>query len=339
MRLGRWLGAVAVLVLAPALGGTALAQGNAPQVRGTLSPDMVKLGESVRYRVEVIGGVNPNVPVEWFQPDTTAAFTWGFVRHGLANGKPSHRPRFGSSAQTPRIEEGTPDTSWAEAPLQVFQLGVIQVPGLPFRYVPMNGNVTQATLGRAPTAQLVVLPTLAQRDTSARLSGVHGPLAAPWWERVPWAWVAIAVAALVLVVWLVRAIRRRRRAAPAAPVITPLEPAHAALAALAELRALDLPAHQRFAEHAFRIGQILRRYLEALWPMTRPGDTTPELVRHLEAEGLSSEDVRRLAGLLRVWDRVKFAREPLTVDEAHRAESAVEAFVRRGPRSLPQEAA
>ena len=107
--------------------------------------------------------------------------------------------------------------------------------------------------------------------------------------------------------WCGWCVRFAAAAAPrsAAPVITPLEPAHAALAALAELRALDLPAHQRFAEHAFRLGQILRRYLEAPWPMTRPGDTTPELVRHLEAEGLSSEDVRRLAGLLRVWDRVK----------------------------------
>jgi hypothetical protein len=338
VRLGRWLAAAAILAWTAMAGGV-LAQGNAPQVRVTLSPDMVKLGEPVRYRVEVIGGVSVWSQVQWLAPDTSTAFTWGPMRHGFSKGRPNQRPRFGGAARTPRIDQGTPDTSWVELPLQVFTLGVVQVPGIEFRYQATEVGGSHPVNGRAPTAQLVVLPTLAQRDTSARLSGVHGPLAAPWWERVPWAWVAIAVAALVLVVWLVRAIRRRRRAAPAAPVITPLEPAHAALAALAELRALDLPAHQRFAEHAFRLGQILRRYLEALWPMTRPGDTTPELVRHLEAEGLSSEDVRRLAGLLRVWDRVKFAREPLTVDEAHRAESAVEAFVRRGPRSLPQEAA
>jgi len=28
-----------------------------------------------------------------------------------------------------------------------------------------------------------------------------------------------------------------------------------------------------------------------------------------------------------VWDRIKFARDPFTVEEAHRAEDSVEAFV------------
>jgi len=303
-----------------------------------LSPDMVKLGEPVRYRVEVIGGISVWTQVQWLSPDTSAAFTWGPMRHGFSKGRPSQRPRFGDAARTPRVDAGTPDTSWAEVPLQVFALGVVQVPGIEFRYDATEVGGSHPVVARAPTAQLVVLATLSERDTNATLRGVHGPLAAPWWERVPWRWVGIALLVLALVVWLVRALRRRKRVAPEAPV-TPLEPAQAALAALAELRALDLPAHQRFAEHAFRLGQILRRYLEALWPATRPGDTTPELVRHLEQEGLSGEDVKRLAGLLRVWDRVKFAREPFTVDEAHRAESAVESFVRRGARSAPERAA
>jgi hypothetical protein len=38
--------------------------------------------------------------------------------------------------------------------------------------------------------------------------------------------------------------------------------------------------------------------------------------------------------LMRVWDRVKFARAPFTIDEAGRSETAVEAFVRR--RATPQ---
>jgi hypothetical protein len=339
VRLRHWLGVSVVVTALAAVGGGALAQGNAPQVRVTLSPDMVKLGEPVRYRAEVIDAVSPWVQVAWLPPNTGAVFTWGPMRHGFSKGRPGERPRFGAAARTDRITQGTPDTSWVEVPLQVFQLGVVPIPGVEFRYQATEVGGSHPASGRAPTAQLVVLPTLSERDTSATLHGVHGPLAAPWWERVPWKWVAIAVAALLLVIWLVRAFRRRRRAAPLAPVIAPLEPAQAALAALAELRAMDLPSHQRFAEHSFQLGQILRRYLEALWPMTRPGDTTPELVSHLEAEGLSDEDVRRLAGLLRVWDRVKFAREPFTADEAHRAESSVEAFVRRGPRTIPREAA
>jgi hypothetical protein len=336
VRLRRAIVAAILVASWTRVGGAVLSDGNLPQVRVTLSPDMVKLGEPVRYRVELIGGVGPWYPVQWLAPDTGGAFTWGAERHGLTKAKLQPRSRFGSAARSSGVKHDLPDTNWVEVPLQAFQLGVVPVPGIEFRYVPSTiSQPNQSVMARAPTAQLVVLPTLSERDSSDALRAVHGPLAAPWWERVPWRWVAGAIAVLAFVVWLVRAFRRRKRGAPEAPV-TPLEPAQAALAALAELRALDLPAHQR---HAFRLGQILRRYLEALWPATRPGDTTPELVRHLEQQGLSGEDLKRLAGLLRVWDRVKFAREPFTVDEAHRAESAVESFVRRGARATPEAAA
>jgi hypothetical protein len=62
---------------------------------------------------------------------------------------------------------------------------------------------------------------------------------------------------------------------------------------------------------------------------TRPGDTTPELVAHLRLAGLEADDLAHLAGLLRAWDQVKFAREPFTLEEAVRAERATEAFLRR----------
>jgi len=62
---------------------------------------------------------------------------------------------------------------------------------------------------------------------------------------------------------------------------------------------------------------------------THPDDTTPELVRHMSEAGVSEDDLKRLAGLLRVWDRIKFARDPFTADEAGRAEIAVEGYVRR----------
>jgi len=61
----------------------------------------------------------------------------------------------------------------------------------------------------------------------------------------------------------------------------------------------------------------------------RPGDTSGELVSRLRQSRLSNEDVNRLEGLLGLWDRVKFARAPLGVEEAVRCEAAVESLVRR----------
>jgi hypothetical protein len=72
---------------------------------------------------------------------------------------------------------------------------------------------------------------------------------------------------------------------------------------------------------------------------THPGDTTPELIAHLREARLEAADLQRLAGLLRVWDRVKFAREAFTADEASRTEEAVEGFVHRGASPRSEQAA
>jgi hypothetical protein len=106
-----------------------------------------------------------------------------------------------------------------------------------------------------------------------------------------------------------------------------------ALEALAGLRARRLPEAGRFAEHALELTAILRRFLEASGEAVRPGDSTPELVARLGAASLAPADLVRLGDLLTAWDRVKFARAASDADEAHRAEAAVEAWVRRGARS------
>jgi hypothetical protein len=113
------------------------------------------------------------------------------------------------------------------------------------------------------------------------------------------------------------------------PPRPPRDPVAEALAELAALRRLDLPVKGRFDEHAFRLTRIARRFLEAVAGATRPGDTTPEVVAHLAGTGFPGEDVARVEGLLRAWDRVKFARAPTTAEEARSAESAVETLVRR----------
>jgi hypothetical protein len=339
MRRLRATGRLGLLLLACGLVAvTASAQQfGPPQVRVILRPPMARLGERVTYRVEVIGAFYQKV--SWLAPDSSTAFTWGEPRQGFTKGRLRQGVRFGTGARAGQIREGTADTAWVEIPLQVFELGVISVPGIGLRYVPNDGGSQRVVAGRAPIARLVVIPVLTSADSNATLRPLHGPLAAPWWEQVPWLWVIAGLLLLALVILALRWRRRRKPGKHVAPVRAPLSPAAEAMAALGELRRLDLPRQDRFAEHAFRLGQILRRFLEATVATTHPGDTTPELVRHLAEAGLSDEDQKRLAGLLRVWDRVKFAREPFTYDEAMRAETAVEAHVRRAAGHATEEAA
>ncbi|MBI3539234.1 MAG: hypothetical protein HY076_03060 [Candidatus Eisenbacteria bacterium] len=277
--------------------------------RASVEPGVVHLGERAVYRGAVV--VRAGADVRWLAPEANDALTWGERRARRSS-------QFGGYASHSRIA----DTVSVEIPVQAFQLGRIVVPGLGVAIAGANG----ARTANLPAAPITVVPAIAADDTAADFRAVHGPLAAPWWERVPWTWV---IAALLTIAAIVAFMRRRRRMPAPAAAPAALDPLAEALAAVAALRALRLPEHGRFAEHAFRLGQILRRYLEAATHATRPGDTTPELVRHLGEAGLGVDDLGRLAGLLRVWDRVKFAREPFTLDEAVRAEQAVEAFLRR----------
>jgi hypothetical protein len=284
----------------------------------------------VTYRGWVL---NPLVgyTARWLPPDPETALTWGepttSVRRfipGSITGRGSAKPP--KPDRSGRYAAGPADTLFVEVPLQAFALGKLTVPGLSIEIDDGRGP----RVYRLPVVTLDVIPVLSAADSNADYRQLHAPLAAPWWERIPWRWVFIGLFTIAAAVAAYMLWRRRRPQAPAAaPAPLPIDPRAEALAALAALRALNLPEHGRFAEHAFRLGQILRRYLEVVTQVARPGDTTPELVMHLKAAGLPPDDQTRLAGLLRAWDRVKFAREPYTLDEAVRSERAVETFLRR----------
>jgi len=292
------------------------------RVRVTLTPSVAELGERLTLRAGLSEGEYGMFRL--LPPEADQTFTWGtpriYTRGGWRGRRPQPQP-YG------RYDISSLDTMGIEVPVQAFALGPLTVPGLRLEIDDGRGpRVLQL-----PSVSLMILPTLSVADSNAQFRDVHGPLAAPWWERVPWTWVVLGLlVAAAIVAWIVW--RRRRRRTPAmVPAARPaaLDPRAEALAALAALRAQNLPERGRFTEHAFALGQILRRYLEAVTRTTRPGDTTPELVAHLRLAGLEADDLTRLAGLLRAWDQVKFAREPFTLEEAVRAERATEAFLRR----------
>ena len=291
-------------------------------MRVQLSPSPARLGQALRYRAVILA--EPGRKVRFEPPQSGGAFTWSDVRAGR-----SHPGWWKQS-----VYEAV-DSVWLEARLQVFETGAFLVPG-PLASIDPMPNSRRAGTTRLPTVRLLVLPTVTAADSNQTLRGLHGPLGAPWWERVPLA--AIVAGAALLVAWLVvlrklrsRARRPVRRASPpaAAPVRPRLDPAAEALRALFTLRAKKLPAQQRFGEHALELTAILRRFLEATVTTPRPGDTSGELLERLRASRLNPDDLERLEGLLGLWDRVKFARAPLTEAEATRCEESVEGYVRR----------
>jgi hypothetical protein len=320
--------AVALLILAAAISEAGAPRGATPSVTtgrrpysigSRLARGVTRIGEPVLYRAWITGG-DP-ARVRFFTPDSGGAFTWGRLQAVVRS------PRGRAAARDPSsgIAFADFDTVFVESEVQAFASGDLSVPGLAFELDDGSGPRS----GRLPLTRLIVAPMLTAADTSARLRPMRGPLAAPWWERVPWRIVALVLLALCAMAAAVLTIMRQRPAPVVAAPAVARDPATQALAELDALKRLGLPARGRFADHAFQLGRIVRRFLEATAGTPLPGDTTPEFVGHLEAARLSGEDLKRIETLMRFWDRVKFAQAEESVDEAGRAEQTVESLVRR----------
>jgi hypothetical protein len=317
-------GAAAITCADPAAAKRSVAAAPAPltrevAVRASVTPKRVRLGDRVTYAGQVI--VPPGVAVQWLPPAGGGSWTWSALRAWRSPGTRGERGARG---------RGPSDTVHVEAALQAFVVGALAIPGVGFRLTDTPG--TPSHVGRLPVVRIVVLSAIASADTAPDLRPVRGPLAAPWWERVPWRWVALGALALgaLGMAWVVLARRRRKAGDPGSPLAAAAgDPAARALAELESLRGLTLPEQGRFGEHAFHLTRIARRFVEAVAGTPRPGDTTPEIVEHLRASALAEGDVTALADLFRSWDLVKFARGSTTVDEARRAERALEALVLR----------
>jgi hypothetical protein len=278
-----------------------------------LSRARVRLGERVEYRGWIV--VPHQVRARWLAVEPGGAFSWG----------PLNARRI-PELQGTRSRVVLRDTVVVETSVQGFATGILTVPGLRFEIDEGRGSSAQ----RLPSVKLTVVGLVAAADSNAELRALRGPLGAPWWERVPWLKVAAAALLIALLIAFIRWLRRRRSAPALAPVArSPRDPAAEALAELAALHRLNLPEQGRFADHAFQLTRIVRRFLEATAGVARPGHTTTELLLQLEGARLSPGALPRLEGLLRLWDRLKFARAASTVEEAHRAESEAEQLVRR----------
>ncbi|MFM7230912.1 MAG: DUF4129 domain-containing protein [bacterium] len=297
-----------------ALLGTAPAHAAADAIalRARINPGTAKVGQRLRY--EGVVRVPAGTQVRYERPVGDAGATWSGVRVGRVPGR-----------------GGAPDSVWFVADLQLFELGRVSVPGVGVRMAPAPDGAPAGRV-RLPVVAVQVVTSLTPADSNADLRALHGPIAAPWWERVPWAWMVGLLAFVAGAIALVRYLRRRTLRPVAAPTIAPVrtrvDPAAEALRALALLRARELPAQERFSDHALELTSILRRFLEATVMSPRPGDTSAELIDRLRASQVPPEDLERLEGLLALWDRVKFARAPFTLAGAQRAEEAVEAHVR-----------
>ena len=271
--------------------------------RASVDPPIAEIGERVTYRGRVALPLGHG-RVRWVRPDSVEALTWGPLRARIATTREGSRKN--ATSKDSRIAP-TLDTLIVETTLQAFRAGVLRIPGLVFEEVRPEGAVRR----RLPDVPLSVTSILAANDSNPQLRPPRGPIAAPWWERVPWMMGGTRGAAdrgpralrdrgssaggRSERRWRCRrrSIRRRAR-----------------WPSIAALRTRGLPTRGDFDAHAFELTRILRRYLEVDAHAQPPGRHDAGAARSASPGSASTTGLEhaRLADLLRHWDVVKFAR-------------------------------
>lgn len=326
-RLSRSCATIGIAWIVFGAGATQPVAAHEPQhVRSAVSPPTAQLGERVVYRGRVLfhKGAGPST-VRWVRPDADARFTWGelaarYVSGAAAQGDPR------------RPADMSIDTAYVEIPLQVFDTGVVPIPGLEFEV--QRGSEWDRY--RLPMVELPIVPVLSAADSNAALRPLRGPLGAPWWERVPWPLLLLAGLVLAVTFFVWRWLRNRRLEVKPVPAPAPvvIDPVTEALRELSALRKLRLPQDGRFGEHALGLTRIFKRFLERATGLTRPGDTTSEVLGRL-AVSAEGPEPRRIGAVMKRWDAVKFAGAESDVEEARGSEVAVEKWIREAAPPAP----
>ena len=147
-------------------------------------------------------------------------------------------------------------------------------------------------------------------DTTLRVPKPARPpieVAAPWWKKWWPLLVALAVIALLVWVWW----RRRGRAPRIAAIVDPHAFAEREFGRIESLGLVDAGERGR---HVALMVDVLRDYLALRLPEARASLTSSELAAALRAARTVPH--ARLAALLGEADLVKFARRPLSPDQA-----------------------
>jgi hypothetical protein len=142
-------------------------------------------------------------------------------------------------------------------------------------------------------------------------------------------WGAIAITALILLagIWYYLKNRGKTKPVPSAfdSKLSPLEQALQSLKKLREENAIDKGEVKKYYSGLY---DTMRIYLLRQYSLPVMSSTTGDILLRLKGDYLESDELARLAEVLRIADAVKFARYPSSADEAVNAVDQMEAIIR-----------
>jgi len=145
-------------------------------------------------------------------------------------------------------------------------------------------------------------------DEGGDIRDIRGPFWIPVSVVTVSIWLLVLLAAVVLLVWIVRRMRGRGGEAPVEAVVPARPPAEVALQALAAIEASPLLERGQVKEYHIRVSETLRVYVEGRFRTPALEMTTREVVMALRRTAVDADFVSGLSRCLDACDMVKFAK-------------------------------
>ncbi|HEY5218189.1 MAG TPA: hypothetical protein VIJ16_00195 [Gemmatimonadaceae bacterium] len=185
--------------------------------------------------------------------------------------------------------------------LAAWDVGTLRL-ALPDVIVHFGTTAQRVPLGTLTVFVKSVLPV----DTALREPKPARDLLVGW--AIPW-WILAVLGIIAFLIWL--AWRRQRTAPPQRAQVTPFERAEREFTRVAALGLVEAGERGRYVA---LVVEVLRDYLNERFALASLALTSDELVAELR--GAPSIPLDRLARLLHDVDFVKFARRPLSTEQA-----------------------
>jgi BatD DUF11 like domain len=142
-------------------------------------------------------------------------------------------------------------------------------------------------------------------------------------------WAAIGITAIILIagIWYYLKNRKKTKTVPAEfdSKLSPLEQALQSLKKLREENAVEKGEAKKFYSGLY---DTMRIYLVRQFSLPVMSSTTGDILLMLKGDYLSTDELAKLAEVLRIADAVKFARYPSSADESVRASDQIETIIR-----------
>jgi hypothetical protein len=257
------------------------------EIKTSVDKRKILIGEQLHYRVSTS------------MPDNTYRLSWFTIPDSLEHFQVVRRNKIDSSFTNGNLNFSQ------EVTLTGFDSGTHVIPPFALNVEPLHGGDSAFNIF---TDSIPIQVSFSPLDSVKTFHDIKSIIEVkkewPWWL-----WAVLAVAAVLLISWILFLIRFFRKK-QASPDLFPakLAPYEEAMQALTELENQQLLQKNKVKEYHTRLSEIFKRYLSRKTKIYKMNLTADEILMDLDDYGARKEQRFSFANSLRMSSAVKFAK-------------------------------